>query len=139
MVFPVSPVLPCSLFSMQPVLAFKMDLRSCHYCSQDLSRAFHFTQSESQRPCNDVPAQAHLVPHSVSVCISCFCLPGSLPSAPLTFLVFSNTQTHTSGPFHVPGTLALPAKPFPNSSHTHLPQICTQITPSQGVFPDHHI
>ena len=43
-------------------------------CSEPLSRAFHFRQRESQRPCNDKPAQAHLVPHSTSTFIFCFSL-----------------------------------------------------------------
>lgn len=62
-------------------------------CSEPLSRAFHFRQRESQRPCNDKPVRAHLVPHSRSAFIFCFSLPYSLPSATLIFLLFSNMQT----------------------------------------------
>lgn len=56
----------------------------------------------------------------------------SLPSATLTSLLFSNTQTPTLGPLHLPRTLTLPAKPFPNGSQTQVPQIFTQIMPQGG-------
>lgn len=69
-VFPSLDFFPFHLFSTQPVPAFKMEVRSCHSSVQNLSRAFHFTQSESQRPCHSVPALRHLVP------------PSSLPSSP---------------------------------------------------------
>lgn len=70
-------------------------------------------------------------PHSFSALPS----PALLSSfTTLTSLLFSNTESPTSGPLHLPGTLTLPAKPFPNGSHSHILQVFPDVMPSQGGF-----
>lgn len=108
---PVSALLSFSLFSTQPVPALKMEVRSHHSSTHILSRASHFTQSESQRTCNDVPALDHPVLHSISAFISFSSTACSLPSAPQPPRC-SQTRKLPSWRLSLAGTLTLPSKPF---------------------------
>lgn len=113
--------------------AFKMEVRSCH-CSAQTPHGLPISLSESSRSCNDAPAPRHLLPHSFLGFISYFS-PLLSPFSLLTFLLFSNMQTPTSGPFHLSHSPYLQGCPQ-WLSHSSLSNLYSNHTFSRRIFPD---
>lgn len=121
-----------------------MEVRSCH-CSAQTPHGLPISLSESSRPCNNAPSLRHLPPPSFLGFTSCFS-PLLSPFSHLTFLLFSNMQTPTSGLFHLPGTLTLPARLSPmvvtlkslkSLLKSHLLKEVFSLTPYLKLWPFH--